>query len=115
VIEVKFITLCPVLKVVNCHQSSLIVSWTTKQHPPVMDAVEDDDVDVEVPDVDPPVVDGKEDEDVEPGVADVEFEKLNIAAVLKSVILRTQTNASLTSSWCRGSICTNSKSGKSSY
>jgi hypothetical protein len=64
VIEVKFITADPVLKVVMFHHSSLTVSWTTKQHPPVMDA--DDEEDVEV--------------------ADVVFEKNDVAG-LKSAIL----------------------------
>jgi hypothetical protein len=76
VIEVRFITLCPVLKVVICHQSSLTVSCTTKQHPPVIDAELDDEVDVEV--------------------ADVVFEKLNVVAELKSVILWSDTNKNYT-------------------
>lgn len=67
VIEVKLITACPVLKVVIFHQSSLTVSWTTKQHPPVMDAVDEDEVEVEI--------------------ADVVFEKWNVVAKLKSVTL----------------------------
>lgn len=55
-----------------------------------MEAVEDEDVEVEVADVDddPPVRDAEEDEDLEfdPEVADVEFEKLNVVAVTKLVI-----------------------------
>ena len=57
-----------------------------------MEAVEDDDVEVEVADVDddPPVRDADEDEDLEldPEVADVEFEKLNVVAVRELVISR---------------------------
>ena len=78
VIEVRFITLCPVLKVVICHQSSLTVSCTTKQHPPVIDAELDDEVDVDV------------------DVVDVVFEKLNVVAELKSVILWSDTNENYT-------------------
>jgi hypothetical protein len=96
VIEVRFITLCPVLNVVICHQSSLTVSWTTKQHAPVIDDELDDEVDVEV--------------------ADVVFVKRNVVAALKSVILRwTQTKILLTWSWCRGGMCTDSECRKYSY
>jgi len=64
VIEVRLITACPVLIVVIFHHSSLTVSCTTKQHPPVMDAVDEDEDEVEVED----------------GYGYVVFEKKNLVA-----------------------------------